>query len=734
MDIRELKNGIKNNNRFYFTELKEVVIINEIEKKNGRIWGIGTTEDGKETRRIDIRFLESIKDKVDINPPTPFPEENREELEKREERVFEALRLLGRNRGHIREKMRPEMENAMRKTMMVKYSHLLEKEGTARRDATVRTMHYANTSLVALQIARGIFPNDEELARGIQVCALGHDYGQCTFGHDGEEAARKSLENYNAGSVSHNVQGALIFLHRLYPELVSAINEEPIIKEEAKKRLNQEDVLDKQDYFRKLKKIKDEIRQNLELRLEPEVQEKIRLETIKNEDIIDEAIELLILSAGNHNGERGTAQIEPDYSRTFEDFMKIIQETGIDSKANNKLVPHTIADSIAKLADQISSIPFDMIDGVRSGIEDEISSKWVTPVSKILQITENEARERLNGNNKELVTLAFELQDKLIESVIRCSNSRKINMDLDELLYGLNDTIGLRTPNLPEHIIYTSTEEEEILLDNLFADLTDKLSEQILDERGLFNPELNALFRLKANNPTRKNEETNLRSKYSGPEAIRDFYDYCVDITADEYNFHKKTIKKKEIEYFRELIEKELELDGDKVYTLPRIPERGTMEYAIKIAMMSGIEKVSKDENGKYSDEKIKKMMSNINAFLRNKPIDGIDNLNVTAPRTTYYPGKKKQIEERKVTDDQSIAARIAVSYLCQLNDTDLLKLGQELGFLTDEQIKVFKIPYTEYSPKRQGKQGHYGGATERTVADYNHGINTCNNINKEER
>ena len=136
------------------------------------------------------------------------------------------------------------------------------------------------------------------------------------------------------------------------------------------------------------------------------------------------------MSAGNHNGERGIANIEPNYEITYDEFCENIRQTYIDPNANKKLPTCTIADAIVKLADQISSIPFDMIDGVRSGIEDEIPYDWIQPVSQFLQITEEEVIERFKGNDKELKVLALEIQEKAIESVIRSSNQRKIDMDL----------------------------------------------------------------------------------------------------------------------------------------------------------------------------------------------------------------------------------------------------------------------------------------------------------------
>ena len=226
MDIREINNCIDNKIVVYSQKLKKKFIISSVEKDGGKLWAIGKDLEGNDVR-VNIRFVENADKERFANEPTPFPEDKKQIMEENEEKTFEALSLLGRKSNYIKKVFSDEMKSAMNKTMMVKFPHLDKP-----RDATVRTMHYANTCWVALMIARGIFPNDEDLAKGISVCALGHDYGQCAFGHDGEEAARKALENYNAGSISHNVQGALLFQHRLYPDLVAAINEEPIIEEE----------------------------------------------------------------------------------------------------------------------------------------------------------------------------------------------------------------------------------------------------------------------------------------------------------------------------------------------------------------------------------------------------------------------------------------------------------------------------------------------------------------------
>ena len=546
MDIRQIRNAIIHNHNLYIPSMDKEVKLKKVKEENGRKWGIGVTEDGKEVR-VDIRFIEPAEGIILLNDNTPFPEDKREELEKREETVFEALRLLGRNRAYIRQALKDEMETAMNKTMMAKVTHSNKRpfKDSEVSGATVRAMHYANTGLVARKIAEGLFPGDEELAMGIAICALYHDYGQCPFGHDGETSCRHASESNNGGPVLHNSEGARRLKHREYNKLKDAINKGKIIEDEAKKRVREDSNYNKDEFDNQVKAKIKELEENIKLGLEPELDNKIKENIRRNGDLTDEAIKLIITSAGNHNGERGIPKIVPNYSLTFDDFWKRIQETYIDEKT--PLEPGTISDAISKVADQISSIPFDMIDGVRSGIEDEVPDEWVPAIVQILRISEDEAKNRLKGNEEQLKTLAHELQDRLIDSVVCCSNQRELNMDLADWLYGLNGQASLRKPNMEHHIRFTSTQKEENLLDNLIVDVVDELSKAVLDEKGAFTPSLNDIFRIRQDNPIRQYKENNLKRAYTGKEELRDFYNYCTEISSEEYDFYKQIAKKQDI-------------------------------------------------------------------------------------------------------------------------------------------------------------------------------------------
>ena len=619
------------------------------------------------------------------------------------EEFMELVRFLGRNHRYIRKTMRKEMIASWGKTMMV-YPMLSEKDNKGRVIATTRLLHYSNAASIAYKIALELSGKDKEFALGVATCALLHDIGQPPFGHNGEYAQKIASENNNGGPMLHNIEGARKIIHRHSNKIKDAINSGRIIEEEAKKRGINE----------------NELKRRIQEGLEPELSIKIEQETIKNGNSPQRVVELIAMSAGNHNGERGNANIKPNINRSFAEFWSIAKRTYIDVRADKEMEPCNIVDAIVKISDQISSIPLDIIDAKRAGIEDEISEVWVEPISKVLHITEEEAINRLKGNNDELKKLALELQSEFIDSVIRCSSLEKIEMDLAPLLYGVTDekrqvvTNGLRTPNFEEHTHYTGTAEGEVTLNNLECDLTDKLASAILDEHGVFPPELNEIFRLQINNPVRRLKQRNLMQKFNN-EELAEFYIYALETSPGEYEFDKEIVKKREVQYYRAIIEKVLKRREDIIEGIETRSPRNSTPYLIEEYVLSNSYMAPEGEEN-YTDKEIKKMLDRINVFLASKPIEGIKHLSplIDKRRFQLYYDKNKPISIKGhegytvVSTDRQIAARIALGYIGDLSDEELIDLASSLGVITEEQRKIFTDrPYKIYSGKRTGAGGH---------------------------
>lgn len=636
---------------------------------------------------------------------------------KNNEEFMELVRFIGRNHRYVRGAMREEMIASWGKTMMV-YPLRSEKDEKGRVIATTRMLHYSNAAIIAWKIALKL-SGDKDFASGVSLCALLHDIGQPPFGHNGEYAQKIASENNNGGPMLHNIEGARKIIHRHADKIKYALNSGRIIEEEAKKR-----GIDKK-----------ELKRRIEAGLEPGLSLMIQQETLKNGNLPQRAVQLIAMSAGNHNGERGNANIKPNINRNFDEFWAIAKRTYIDVKADRQMEPCNIVDAIVKISDQISSIPFDVIDAKRAGIEDDISEVWAEPIAKILHITEEEAISRLRGNNDELKKMALELQNEMIESVVRCSSLDKIEMDLAPLLYGQTDSKrqvlvnGLRTPNFEEHTHYTGTAEGEVTLNNLVCDLTDKLATTILDENSVFPPELNEIFRLPSNSPVRRVKQRALMHKFNN-EQLEEFYSYVLETSPEEYEFDKEIVKKREVQYYRAIIEKVLERREDILEGIETRSPRNSTPWLIEEYVLSN-SYIAPEGDGNYTDKEIKKMLDRINVFLASKPIEGIKHLSplIEKRRFELFYDNDKPISVKGhdgfsvVSTDRQIASRIALGYMGELSDEQLVNFAYSLGVITEEQRKIFTDrPYIKHSGKRTGKGGHNMKNTEYTLEAYQDG------------
>lgn len=622
-------------------------------------------------------------------------------IDKEEKLVFEATRLIGRNSKYIRKNSRLQkiMKNSTMKTMMAKTINS-KKSKYGRPIVTTRTRHYANTAMIAYKIAEGIFNKEpefsgkekeiEEFARGVAISALYHDLGQWPYGHDGDEAAKYASKEYNGGARLHNIEGRDKFRFRYAKEVIKEINSGKILEEESKKR------------GISIKKLEERI----EIGLEPEVAEKIEKETKNNSQLTKKAIQIIEMSIANHNGERGTANIVPNYLRTYEEFDIDSEKVYYDPREDKNMVSCNIVDAIVKISDQISSIPFDIIDAKRAGIEDEISDNWADPISKVLNISKEEAIKLLKGNNRELVKLAQNLQDKLIESIVKNSNKRKIDMDIAPFLYGKESprgellVAGLRTFNMTEHIAFTSNVKMEILLNNKVSELTELLVGKLLDENKTFYMELNELFRIPASNPVRKYKEKKTLTSMSDNPDLEDFYRYITETSAEEYLFNKKIVKKREVQHFKEII-KEVESKRNNIIQgiESRSPRKST-GYLVESYMLSpSYVSIEKNKEGDYSDTEIEKMLDRINAYLKVNPVEEIKHLSLSISKHKYIEGvdgaaEKISVGKRKINTDEQIASRLVIGFINELSDVQLVELMNKLKILSDEDKKVINEPY----------------------------------------
>lgn len=570
--------------------------------------------------------------------------------------------FIGKYDKYIEAGLSEEIEKLKGTTMMV---HQQRKLG----EVTDRKIHIYNAANIGYKISKGIF-RDEDISRGISLATLLHDIGQPALGHLGENTASKVSSEKQGGPRPHNASGAVQILYRCSNKIRKAINT-GIAMEKISEVANTRNV--------SIEEISNNLKEGKEPKLENEI--KIKAEEAKSQ--IDEAIQVLSMSAGRHNGERGTSNILPNYEITFSDFHKVLERCFIYEGADKEMQSANMIDAIVKISDQISSIPYDMIDGKKGGLTIDIPTSYAEPVSQILGIDKQEVLKRLKGSDIELNKLVLDIQEKLIQSLIRSSNKEIIRLDLDSWLYGKKDRVtgetkiqGLRMPTYSEYLPYTGEEGESRILHEAWYKCAEKLSNEILQADGMFSRQLNAIFRMGEDDTRRKKYEESLLQQYSGKEEYVDFMKYVLETTPEEYEFIKQNCHKYGVNLLIEKIEKAKERfkseKGEYISGLDDEIEQGIYNYIY--SSDKGIPNPA-DEKG-YTDKEIEQIYKDIN--------------NIRSMQ-----GKKKLLLQR----DERVATQLALGYIeSRFNDFEFINFCLQIGAISEEEAKVIRKPYDPVS------------------------------------
>lgn len=337
-------------------------------------WVINEYKRGPQIERIHIEDQEKFRNYVDYVKKQMIILEGRV-------KSLKTAQFIGKYDKYIEAELLEEIERLKGTTMMIHYERKLG-------EVTDRKIHVYNAANIAYKISNGIF-KDENIAKGIALATLFHDIGQPALGHLGENTASKVSSKKQGGPRPHNASGAVQILYRYSSKIRKAINS-GIAMEVISKEANTRNA--------SIEEMSNNLKEGKEPKLENEI--KIKIEEAK--DQIDKAIQILSMSTGRHNGERGTANILPNYEITFSDFHQVLEKCFIYEGADKEMQSANMIDAIVKISDQISSIPYDMIDGKKGGLTIDIPTSYAEPVSQILGIEKQEALKRLKGNDIEL--------------------------------------------------------------------------------------------------------------------------------------------------------------------------------------------------------------------------------------------------------------------------------------------------------------------------------------------
>lgn len=575
---------------------------------------------------------------------------------------LKTAQFIGKYAKYIKDALFDEIERLKGTTMMV---HQQRKLG----EVTDRKIHVHNAGNIGYKIAKGIFRN-EDIAKGVEIATLLHDTGQPALGHLGENTSSKISAIKQGGPRPHNATGATHILYRCSSKIKKAINTgiaiETITEEANKRNVSIE-----------------EISNNLKLGKEPNLENKIKSKGEELKEQIDEAIKTIAMSAGRHNGERGTANILPNYKITFSDFHKVLENCFIYEGADKEMQAANMIDAIVKISDQISSIPYDMIDGQKGGLTIDIPTSYAEPVSQILGIDKEKAIEMLGGNDTELNKLVLKIQERLIEDLIRSSSKEMIKLSLEASLYGKKDketgqtkVQGLRMPTYSEYLPYTSGEEESRILQEAWYKCAEKLSNEILQTDRMFSRQLNAIFKMKEDDPRREKYKDTIMQQYEGKEEYRDFIRYVLETTTEEYEFIKHDCHKYGVNLLIEKIEKAKARfkseKGEYINNIDDEIEQGVYDYIY--SSNKGIPNPISQEG--YTDIEIETIYKDINSM-------------------RSIQGKKKLLLER----DERIASQLALGYIeSRFNDSGFVNFCLKIGAITEEEVKILRKPYDPVS------------------------------------
>lgn len=591
---------------------------------------------------------------------------------------IESARFLGKYSKYIEEELREEIGRLNGTTMMIHAERTLG-------PASTRGTHIYNAAEIAYQIATGIF-DDEEVARGIALAALLHDIGQPAFGHDGENMATRASNKGQGGPHPHNAIGATRIIFRDSRKILKAINkgieQEEIIKEAEKRGISPE-----------------ELKERLERGEESEIVEAIRNQKMHLKNQKKAAVRTLAMATGRHNGERGTATIIPNYEISFQEFYTVLERCYVYNGEDKKLQSANMVDAIVKISDQLSSIPYDMIDGKKGGVVFDIPEEFSTSVSGILGISIEEAKKRLQGDNRQLNLLVREIQKKLIGSLINNSTKKAIDMDQEiaQYLYG-----DMRKRVYSNYLDYTTSVEEEEILEIAWTNASDVLSKVILDERGIFPPELNAVFRMSLDDPRRQTYVEGLfeQSGLKENSSLGEFYRYILETSPEEYLSIKAELHKYGINLLRDNIvsaKKKVESNTAKFVNDSDNIEQGMINY-----FYSSIDGIPEPEDGeRYTDEEVTEIYQMINSDRRAK-------------------GKPALLLQR----DKRLALQLSIRYLeARFNDKSFIDFCMDIGVMSEEEAKEARRKYNPALNQRYTSKSAAKSAKDYKAAEAEMGI-----------
>ena len=523
-------------------------------------------------------------------------------------------------------------------TMMVK--GLRKSSG----ETTVRKTHQEDVEKITKEIAKKLGLNEQIVG----IMAKHHDVGHTFLGHSGEWWISNIQEDDGLGLVCHNAVGSreLVFTEHIYDQMIEKIK-----------------VHNPEIGLEKLGKIR-------------------------------EALWLIMDGINTHNGETPEKEYVPDVRKTEREFeSEMLKCYGIKGY-DRTIKPATAEASLMRLADQISYIPLDMVDGLREGLVRDKDGNMVDTLDedyiRVLTALEIDKVEIDTANKeKSYSKIAERLKEIFVNDVIANSTKFKNTMS-PRLMTLMNELRNLNNQKAVNNVILKEDQETyppairklrdkyaKIFLEENLDQKIEQRNEKGSQNQGKreCNRLLSATLRLSQDGMETEDEgEVETPSEYS--ENDEKFIRYVLKSDTGDLQFTKRTAQLA----LRESIGEELDIARDHVLNqkVYRDKEELGLDYTKKNARI-------KSYLSRYMRKLNEGEMVGYNAETRNTEIETIYKGILSGKLPKYY-------EDTKIR----VAKLMAGKYIASLNDSEFLQLLKEERLISQEQEESLTRKYKD--------------------------------------
>lgn len=280
-------------------------------------------------------------------------------------------------------------------------------------ETTNRKIHQEDLEKIVVQLAKEIGLNKEIVA----IMGKHHDIGHTFLGHSGEWWISNILEDYGLEYFCHNTLGAreLIYTDNVYKEIIEKIKEH-----------------------------------------NPHVSER----TIRK---IQDSLWIIMDGINAHNGEKPEKEYIPQINKTESEFIKELINCYVKKGYDRKITPGSSEACLMRLADQISYIPLDMVDGLREKMIRDYQGNIVTVLDddyREILTSLGITNEEIDIANKkgEFTKIAERLKEIFIQDVIKNSTKHKITMS-KEVMTNMNKLRDLNNAKIVDNVVLIEDQE-----------------------------------------------------------------------------------------------------------------------------------------------------------------------------------------------------------------------------------------------------------------------------------